>query len=233
MGPRFTDMRPIRYVAGWKWYRPAAFLLLVVILPGISHAISALPEQSPTMAVQRTMNEILYILTELKDASRSAQRHWEIEQVVRRSFNYEEMAERSLGEAWNDLTAVERRQYVRLFVQLLRDEVADKLREYSSAQVAYLSESGNDEGMQVTTAPAGSDVDMRIEFQVVRRSGAWLTDDLVCDGISIVTNYRAQFSRILREGSFSELMERMKQKALVAQVTEKVDSGGGRSLFVL
>ncbi len=176
------------------------------------------------MAVQRTMNEILYILTELKDASRSVQRHWEIEQVVRRSFNYEEMAERSLGEAWNGLTAAERRQYVRLFVQLLRDEVTDKLRGYSSAQVAYQSESGNPEGVQVTTAPAGSDVDMRIEFQVVRRSGNWLTNDLVCDGISIVTNYRTQFSRILREGSFSELMERMKEKALVAQVTEKVDS---------
>ncbi|MBI4002727.1 MAG: ABC transporter substrate-binding protein [Nitrospira defluvii] len=170
------------------------------------------------------MNDILYILTELKDASRSAQRQWEIEQVVRRSFNYEEMAERSLGEAWNGLNAAERRQYVRLFVQLLRDEVADRLREYSSAQVAYLSERGNEEAMQVTTAPAGADVDTRIEFQVVHRSGTWLINDLVCDGASIVANYQTQFSRILREGSFSELMERMKQKAFVARVTEKVDS---------
>ena len=208
----------------WEWCRPVLFLCFAMMLPGLAHAEASLSAQSSTRAVQRTMNEILYILTELKDASRSTQRLWEIEQVVRRSFNYEEMAERSIGESWNELNASERRQYVRLFVQLLRDEVADKLREYSPAQVAYLSEEGNEETTQVMTAPAGPKVDTRIEFQVVRRSGAWIMNDLVCDGVSIVTNYHTQFSRILREGSFSDLMEHMKQKALVAKVTEKVDS---------
>ncbi len=204
--------------------RHIVFVCLAMVLPGMAHAEPSLPAQRSTPAVQRTMNEILYILSELKDASRSAQRQWEIEQVVRRSFNYQEMAERSIGEAWNGLDASERRQYLRLFVQLLRDEVTDRLREYAPAQVAYLSEDGNDEVMQVITAPAGPNIDTRIEFQVVRRSGSWLMNDLVCDGVSIVTNYHTQFSRILREGSFSELMEHMKQKALVARVTEKVDS---------
>jgi phospholipid transport system substrate-binding protein len=196
----------------------------LVLLPTHAPAVSPSPEQGPTVAVQRAMNEILYILTELKDASRSTQRQWEIEQVVRRSFNYEAMAERSLGEVWNGLSAAERRQYVRVFVQLLRDDVADKLREYSSTQVAYLSETGGEELTQVMTAPAGPNVDTRIEVQVVRRSGAWILNDLICDGVSIVTNYQMQFSRILREGSFSDLMEHMKQKALIAKVTEKVDS---------
>jgi phospholipid transport system substrate-binding protein len=195
-----------------------------MILPINASAVSSSFEQGPTMAVQRAMNEILYILTELKDASRSSQRQWEIEQVVRRSFNYEVMAERSLGEAWNKLNAAERRQYVRLFVQLLRDEVVDKLREYSSAQVAYLSEQGDEESTQVMTAPAGPNVDTRIEFQMVRRSGAWMMNDLICEGVSIITNYQTQFSRILREGSFSDLMEHLKQKALIAKVTEKIDS---------
>ena len=171
------------------------------------------------------MNEILYILTELKDTSRSTQRLWEIEQVVRRSFNYEEMAERSIGEAWDSLSATERRQYVRLFVQLLRDEVADKLREYSlERRLRMFPKQANDEAARVMTAPAGAKVDARIEFQMVRRSGAWIMNDLVCDGVSIVTNYRTQFSRIMREGSFLELMEHMKQQALLAKVTEKVDS---------
>lgn len=192
-------------------------LILLALVP--MDAYSASPEQTPTEAVRRTMNEVLYILTELKDASRSAQRQWEIEQVIRRTFNYQEMAERSLGETWSGLQVADRRQYVRLFVQLLRDEVADRLREYSAAQVTYLSEQG-DEGnegtMLVTTAPAGPDVDTRIEFQVVQRSGLWLMNDLVIDGASIVANYQTQFSRILREGSFSELMERMRQKTPVA-----------------
>lgn len=224
MGRNSKSERPQLSLARWHRCSQAFFFVLLVMLPGHAPAVSSLPERGPTVAVQRAMNEILYILSELKDASRSTQRQWEIEQVVRRSFNYEAMAQRSLGEAWNGLSAVERRQYVRVFVQLLRDDVADKLREYSSTQVAYLSETGDEESTQVITAPAGPNVDTRIEFQVVRRSGGWILNDLICDGVSIVTNYQTQFSRILREGSFSDLMEHMKQKALIAKATEKVDS---------
>lgn len=156
------------------------------------------------------------MLCELRDASRTAQRQWEVEQIVRRSFNYEAMAQRSLGEAWEGLSAPQRRQYVRLFVQLLRDDVTDRLRDYSADRVAYLSEGEGDAVREVTTAPAGVEVDTRIEFQVVWRSGSWLMDDMVVDGASLVGRYQAQFSRILRDGSFAELMERMQQRDLVA-----------------
>lgn len=208
--------------AWWRIVHGAVFLLLLTVVPPEAHAAS--PDQAPTDAVRRTMNEVLYILAELKDASRSAQRQWEIEQVIRRTFNYQEMAERSLGETWSGLQGTDRRQYVRLFVHLLRDEVADRLREYSAAQVTYLSEQGDAGVTRVTTAPAGPEVDTRIEFQVVQRSGLWLMNDLVIDGVSIVANYQTQFSRILREGSFSELMERMRQKALIAAAPHGVVS---------
>ena len=29
-----------------------------------------------------------------------------------------------------------------------------------------------------------------------------MMNDLICDGVSIITNYQTQFSRILREGPF-------------------------------
>ncbi len=176
----------------------------------------ALAAQTPTEAVQVTMKDLLYLLTELKETSRSVQRQWEIEQVVRRSFNYEEMAERALGEGGEKTTIADRRQFTRLFVQILRDDLADKLRDYAVPQMAYLSEEGNGTGAQVLVAPAGREVDTRIEFHVVQRSGRWLVNDVSIDGASIVATYHAQFSRILRDGSFLDLMEFLKQKALVA-----------------
>ncbi len=186
-------------------------LLIVMLVP-----MPSLAAQTPTEAVQLTMKDLLYLLTELKETSRSEQRQWEIEQVVRRAFNYQEMAERALGEGGEKTTAADRRQFTRLFLQVLRDDLADKLRDYSVAQVAYLSEQGDAAGTQVVIAPAGREVDARIEFQVVQRSGRWLVNDISIDGTSIVATYHAQFSRILREGSFSDLMEYLKQKAVVA-----------------
>jgi phospholipid transport system substrate-binding protein len=192
------------------------WLLAVMSVAVSGHATSLWAEQTPTEVVERTIKDTLYILTELKDASRSAQRQWEIEQVVRRAFNYEEMAERSLGETGIKSNVAERRQFVRLFVQVLRDDLADHLRDYSVAQVVYLAEGHDDDGAQVMIAPAGQEVDTRIEFQVVRRSGAWLVNDISIDGASIMAKYQAQFTRILREGSFSDLMEYLKQKAVIA-----------------
>ncbi len=187
------------------------FCWLTMLAPG-----AGLAAQTPTEAVQGTMKDLLYLLTELKETSRSAQRQWEIEQVVRRAFNYEEMAERALGEGGGKTTIADRRQFTRLFVQVLRDDLADKLRDYSVPQMAYLSEQGDGTGMQVLVAPAGQEVDTRIEFSVVQRSGRWLVNDVSIDGTSIVATYHAQFSRILREGSFLDLMEFLKQKAVVA-----------------
>ncbi len=192
------------------------WLLAVMSVAVSGHATSLWAEQTPTEIVERTIKDTLYILTELKDASRSAQRQWEIEQVVRRAFNYEEMAERSLGETGIKSNVAERRQFVRLFVQVLRDDLADHLRDYSVAQVVYLAEGYDADGAQVVIAPAGQEVDTRIEFQVVRRSGAWLVNDISIDGASIMAKYQAQFTRILREGSFSDLMEYLKQKAVIA-----------------
>ncbi|HNG52847.1 MAG TPA: ABC transporter substrate-binding protein, partial [Nitrospira sp.] len=193
--------------AVWCW----VIVLLMTLAPSPGRAA-----QTPTEAVQVTMKDLLYLLTELKETSRSAQRQWEIEQVVRRAFNYEEMAERALGEGSEKTTIADRRQFTRLFVQVLRDDLADKLRDYSLPQVAYLSEQGDGTGTQVLVAPAGREVDTKIEFSVVERSGRWLINDVSIDGASIVATYQTQFSRILREGSFSDLMEFLKQKAVVA-----------------
>lgn len=172
--------------------------------------------QTPTDTVQETINDVLYLLAELRESSREGQRQWEIEQIVRRAFNYQDMAQRALGEVGAQATAADRRQFIRLFVQVLRDDLTDRLRDYSAAQVVYLAEREEAEGVQVLVAPAGLSVDTRMTFHMVIRNGGWLVDDVSIDGASIVASYHTQFTRILREGSFSDLMEYLKLKAPVA-----------------
>ena len=47
--------------------------------------------------------------------------------------------------------------------------------------------------------------------------GVWLVYDVVIDGASIVHNYRAQFASIIRDGSYVELVERMREKTYVVK----------------
>jgi phospholipid transport system substrate-binding protein len=44
------------------------------------------------------------------------------------------------------------------------------------------------------------------------RRREWKIYDVVVEDISVVANYRSQFNRILANGSFEELIKRLKEK---------------------
>ena len=178
---------------------------------------------SPTESVKSTITDLLFILgnEELKQPGRSEERRQQIEQVVRHRVNYGHMAQRALGTPWAGLDGTEREEFVRLFVQLLRDTCANKIDEYYDEQVFYLGEQRQGRFGEVRTNLVSSKVDTSLNFRLENHSGNWLVYDVVIDGASIVSNYRTQFSRIIQENSYAGLLERMKQRALTVKWFEK------------
>ncbi len=51
----------------------------------------------------------------------------------------------------------------------------------------------------------------------------WMVYDVVVEGVSLVSNYRSQFSRILSESSYSELLRRLRAKVEELQKMEKME----------
>ena len=49
-----------------------------------------------------------------------------------------------------------------------------------------------------------------MDYRLTARGGEWRAYDVVVDGVSLVKNYRSQFSRILRDASFQELLRRLR-----------------------
>jgi phospholipid transport system substrate-binding protein len=201
-----------------------ALVAAISLLMGIVPATAAWSEQGPTEAVKGTVSELLSILKELKDPTRSEARRWEIEQVIRHHVHYEDMAKRSLGASWGQLSNVARREYVGLFVQLLRDALANRMVEYSGERISYLSEQRERTFAQVKTRLVGNKVDTFIDFRLVSQDGRWLVYDAVMDGGSLVASYHAQFASIIRDASCAQLMERIKEKTLVVKLFEKSGS---------
>jgi phospholipid transport system substrate-binding protein len=146
---------------------------------------------SPTESVKSTITDLLFILgnEELKQPGRSEERRQQIEQVVRHRVNYGHMAQRALGTPWAGLDGTEREEFVRLFVQLLRDTCANKIDEYYDEQVFYLGEQRQGRFGEVRTNLVGSKVDTSLIFRLENHSGNWLVYDVVIDGASIVSNY--------------------------------------------
>ena len=201
----------------WLTRQPAT----IVIVDG-GNRVAPL-DYSPTESVKNTITEVLSILGNeaLKQPGRVEERRQQIEQVIRHHVNFEQMAQRSLGVPWTRLNDMERREFVSLFVQLIRDTVANKIDQYYDEQVFYLVEQRKGSFAEVRTNLIGPKVDTSLDFRLENHSGDWLVYDVAIDGISTVGNYRTQFGRIIRDNAYAGLVEKMKQRALSVKWFEK------------
>lgn len=195
-------------------------LLLSLLLLGGAGLASA--EPTPTESVKGTIADVVRILdnAELKEPGRAAERRRQIKHVVRDRVSYEEMAKRALGQPWPELTNIQRKEFVALFVQLLRDTFAGRIDEYTGEQVLYLSEQQEEQFAEVKTKLTGDKTDTLLDFRLANRFGNWLVYDVVIDGASIVGNYHAQFTSIIRDLTYPGLVKRMKEKTLVVKAFE-------------
>jgi phospholipid transport system substrate-binding protein len=51
-----------------------------------------------------------------------------------------------------------------------------------------------------------------VDYRMARRGERWLVYDVNIEGVSLVSNYRTQFNKIIQTESYSELIRRLKSK---------------------
>jgi phospholipid transport system substrate-binding protein len=51
-----------------------------------------------------------------------------------------------------------------------------------------------------------------IEYRLLKKGDRWLVYDLNIEGVSLVSNYRTQFNKIIQTGSFTDLIQKLKAK---------------------
>jgi phospholipid transport system substrate-binding protein len=192
--------------------------LIFLLLASSRTTCGAVPGQSNPMGLIRTGTQrAIQILYETQSgrASSLRQRKAEILDVVSQYFNFEEMAKRALGHAWKDQPADKRQRFVQLFKQLLFNTYINRLENYtgSSEQVSYDSEKlDGDYALVKTHILYQGASNVSIDYRLRRDGSAWKVYDVVVEGISIVENYRSQFSSILANESFDSLLKRLQEK---------------------
>src|SRR6185503_4273239 len=102
--------------------------------------------------------------------------------------SFDEMARRSLGHPWSELTAIEQQVFTDLFIQFLAKSVArwkfedpwyGRVEDYSGQLVTYLSERSEGRFSEVSTRIRSFKADTRIDFRLVNQSGDWRVYDIV------------------------------------------------------
>ncbi|HEY6086002.1 MAG TPA: ABC transporter substrate-binding protein [Nitrospira sp.] len=191
----------------------ATAVLTLLMLSGLTpHRAEAGPA---TDAIKGTIDEVLRILAdkELKQPGKADQRRQLLEKVVGDRFDYTEMSRRALGAPWNGLSDKEKHEFVALFQTLLVNSYADKVESYSGEGVQYLNERIEKDYAEVRTKVLNGKTDIPLDYRLLNKSAGWRVYDVVVDGVSLVNNYRGQFTKILRNGNFAELMDQLRKKS--------------------
>jgi phospholipid transport system substrate-binding protein len=162
-----------------------------------------------------TIDEVLRILQDknLKQPAKSEERRMLLEKVVGERFDYSEMSRRALGAPWAKLSDKEKTEFVELFQTLLVNSYADKVEAYSGEGVEYINERTEQNYAEVRTKVLTGKTEIPLDYRLLNKASVWRVYDVVVDGVSLVNNYRGQFTKILRSGTFAELLDQLRKKS--------------------
>lgn len=170
---------------------------------------------TPTEQLKGTIEKIIPILQDpgLKGGARQEERRAALRTVANEIFDYTESARRALGRYWDGRTDQERREFAQLLGDLLERAFVTKLLRYGGEQIAYTGElvDGNLATVK-TKIITKNGAELPVDYQVLRRGDRWLVYDVTIEGVSLMTNYRAQFQKIIQTSSYADLVRKLKAK---------------------
>jgi len=144
-----------------------------------------------------------------------------LKKIADSCFDYGEMAKRSLGGQWNKLGEKDRQEFVDLFTELLTATYVEKIHSYSDEEVKFLNERLEGNYAEVKSIMVGKKTEIPLDYRLMKKDGDWKAYDVVVDGISLVQNYRGQFTKILRSSSYEHLVQILRDKIVQYNVKTK------------
>jgi phospholipid transport system substrate-binding protein len=178
-------------------------------------AVQSAAAGGATEAMKHTIDQVLTTIQdkELKQPGKAEERRHRLEQIVGDRFDYQEMSRRSLGAPWNTLSDKDKQEFVALFQTLLTNSYADKIESYSGEGVKYINERAENDYAEVRTKVLTGKVEIPLDYRLLNKGGDWRVYDVVVDGVSLVNNYRGQFSKILRSSTYADLVDQLRKKS--------------------
>ena len=186
------------------------WLLILVLLSGSAAA------GLPTEQIKATVDKALLVLKDpkLKAAAKLKERREQLKQILFARFDFSEMAKRSLGANWRRRTPQEQEEFVRLFTDVLERAYADIIESYSDEKIIYLHERVDagfaDVNSKIIT---GKGQEYTLNYKAHFVGNEWKVYDVVAENVSLVNNYRSQFTRVISKDSYQELVRRLKDKS--------------------
>ena len=165
-----------------------------------------------TNKLKNTINKVISTLNDEALKNDLPARRAILRNTINDQFNYRQMVMRSLAKNWDVRSAEEQQLFIALFKSLLENSYANKLESFSNEKINYLDEVVKGEYALVKTEVVRKATTVAVDYKLVRENGVWQVYDFVIEGVSMVRNYRAQFTKIIHKHSFEVLVQKLTDK---------------------
>lgn len=136
-----------------------------------------------------------------------------VRKAIEEDFSLYAIARRSIGRGWEELSADQQGIYVEEFSKLLVANYAERYQEGIGLEVSWgdVTELGSRK-MEIESTIKVDGEPISVLYRLVNLENRWQVYDLVIEGVSLVGNYREQFSAVLAKDGPDGLISLLKEK---------------------
>ena len=171
---------------------------------------------SPRAALQGPIDEIMKVLNDpdYKTPDQRADQRNKIWEIANPMFDFTEISRRSVGKPWLKFSEQEKIRFTEVFSKFFGATYIDKLQgEYNNEKINIGKELIKGDRALVQTKLLRESTAVALDFRLKQSDGQWkIYDVLVENGVSLVKNYRVQFSSALQKESPAQLIEKLEKR---------------------
>jgi len=165
----------------------------------------------PTDQLRTYTDEVLKVLQ--NPALTLPERREAVKHLAEDIFEVSETAKRALGQHWLKRTPAEREEFVKLFANLLEQTYIARIDEFGGEKLRYVSEQiDGDRAIVRARITTKNGTEVPVESRLLLKENRWLIYDILVENLSLISNYRSQFDRVIRTTSYEELVKRLKTR---------------------
>lgn len=159
-----------------------------------------------------TVDQVLEIVTDENMKKDGRSRKLALRKVIGKRFDFRQMAMHTLDNVWGSRSRKEQAQFTQLFKKLLEKSYMHMIENFQGGKVHFLSERVKGNYAFIKTNIVSPDRTISVYYKLKRVGKEWRVYDFLVQGVSMVRNYRFQFSKVIRQESFQGLLKRLKEQ---------------------
>jgi phospholipid transport system substrate-binding protein len=189
----------------------------IVVISLCIFIASANADVAPDALVKQTADEVLTIIKNDKEiqAGNKQQLYALVEAKILPNFDFDRVCRMVLGKSWRSATPEQQVIFQKEFRSLLLRTYASALGKYKDQVIEYkpLRMEVDAKNVSVKTLilqPGGQPV--AVDYDLIKSEHGWKVYDIVIESVSLVTNYRSQFSNEIRLNGLDSLNKKLEEK---------------------